>query len=238
MYYDKLQLRIYNFIEKANLHLGDDNAFYYGGHFATGQLYKPDMLFVGINPGYESNKWQERPKAFEFINFEEVPCKYVEDFTLAKKVLNILLDGNATRLERCAETSLMSIFATPNVSILNNTLSHLSPELKKEHDDLTHEVVDRIGPKQVVCIGLTTFTEYLKCFGQDGYEVPVMKSFKSCSGKSDPVYYKYTVVRGTPVYGVLHLSGAQPSIEALSSLRKEFKEIWETIEQSDSKSKV
>jgi hypothetical protein len=237
MYYDKIQLWIDNFIEKANQVLPEEHAFYFGRHFATGQMYYPNILFVGINPGYETKKWDIRPKIFERMQFEEVPCKFIGEYAdklkLATQVVNILLNGDISRLGWCAETSLKSVFATPNVTILDQTLSLLPSELRQEHDQITEYLLSKIHPQQIVCIGLTTFSEYLKRFGKDGYAAPIMKSFPSSTGKSDPIYHKYTVVRGIPVYGLLHLSGAQLSANALDDLQSKFKEIWERIDQGN-----
>lgn len=226
-----IQHKIYDFLQTANEHLDEQNALFYNGQCATGQIENPDVLFISINPGYGEN-WGDRKKKFDFTEYKVSPCKFIDQYEdienrkLAARIVSVLLNGKVERLNRCAETYITSIFNTPDAKTLFGSLNKLTPELRKQHDELSNEIINLIKPKHIVCIGLTAFSEYLNRFGKNGYADIQMKDTKSASGKSDPVHLKKTVVNGIPVYGVIHLSGAHPSNEALNDLKEEFKNLF------------
>jgi len=229
---NNVQNKIYDFLQRANNHLDEKNALFYNGQCATGKIDNPDLLFISINPGFENQYWGERKKKFDFTEYKVTPCKYIDEYKdienrkLADRIVNVLLDGKVERLNHCAETYVTSIFNTPDTKILYESLNQLTPELRKEHDELSNKIINLIKPKHIVCIGLTAFSEYLNRFGKNGYADIQMKDTLSASGKSRPVHLKKTVVNGIPVYGILHLSGAQISTEALNDLKEEFKALF------------
>lgn len=227
---NNVQNKIYDFLQRANNHLDEKNAIFYNGQCVTGKIDNPDLLFISINPGYERKIWDIRSKKLAFAEYKVRPCKYLEEHEdhspLANRIVDVMLNGKPEHLDRCAETYITSIFNTPDAKILYESLSQLTPELRKEHDELSNEIINLIKPKHIVCIGLTAFSEYLNRFGKNGYADIQMKDTLSASGKSRPVHLKKTVVNGIPVYGVLHLSGAQISTEALNDLKEEFKALF------------
>lgn len=240
---NNIQHKIYDFLARANHVLGDEHALMYYGQFASGHLQNPDILFISINPGHywknkEGKTWADRHKHFEYADFNPVPCKYIEEYEdnvpLASRIFNVLLDKRIERLDSCAETYITSIFNTPDTEVLYaslNKLGRLAPELRKEHDELSQEIISYINPKHIVCIGMTAFNAYLSRFGKNGYAEVQQKDARSLSGKTSPVYLKKTVVNGIPVYGIIHLSGAHPSNAALDGLRQEFKTLFTSLEK-------
>jgi hypothetical protein len=226
--FDRLQSQIFDFLEAANRELPQELALCYGGAFLTGKTTNPEYLFLGINPGH--GKWNERPRTFSRLPFAEAPCKFIEeledDLRLAQRVVKIVLSGDASRLAACTETSVRSFFATPDVKILDQQLAALRPSgLEKRHQKLMAEalplILETLSPKQIVCIGMTSFQSLVNLAGEKGQCIE-MKSEKSASGKSDPVYYKKTLIHGIPVHGVLHLSGAYLSNAMVESLESIF----------------
>lgn len=229
-----VQSRVYDFLQSANGHLDEKNALFYNGQCATGQIENPDILFISINPGY-GERWDDRQKKFDFTEYRVSQCKFIDQYEdienrkLAARIVDVLLNGKVEYLNRCAETYITSIFNTPNTEVLYaslNELGRLAPELRKDHDELSNEIIKLIQPKHIVCIGMTAFREYLNRFGKNGYAEIQMKDSLSKSKKSRPVHLKKTVVNGIPVYGVLHLSGAQISNEALNDLKEEFRDLF------------
>ena len=224
-----IQHKAYDFLQTANEHLDEQNTLFYNGQCATGQIENPNLLFISINPGFERKFWDGRKRKFDFTEYKVTPCKYIEEYEdrspLANRIVDVLLNGKPEHLDRCAETYITSIFNTPDAKILYESLNQLTPELRKEHDELSNEIINLIKPKHIVCIGLTAFSEYLNRFGKNGYSDIQMRDTLSASEKSRPVHIKKTVVNGIPVYGVLHLSGAQISNAALNDLKEEFKNI-------------
>ncbi|MDX9859284.1 MAG: hypothetical protein RBS99_00060 [Rhodospirillales bacterium] len=225
-----VQAEIYDFLESANAQLPGKDALYYGGQFLTGCLDRPDFLFAGINPGFGADDWIGRPKTFQRRPFEAAPCKFIseqeEGAPLASDIVGVLLNDDASRLARCAETSLVSVFATPGVPDLNRQLA--ATGLQQRHGQLMKHAVEAIlealRPKQVVCIGMTAHKAFTGTFGISQNQI-AMKSVKSASGLSDPVYYKCSEFNGIPVHGVLIHRTAHPSRVMLDELRQIFKEL-------------
>lgn len=224
-----IQEKIYNFIERANILLDKKDALFYGGDFITGEIHSPDVLFLGINPGF-GDDWDRRKIIQK--DFELRKCKYIEEFEdnylLARRVVDVVCGGDLTKLNWCAESSIKSIFATPNEKSLDKALSQLTPKMRLEHDDLIREIIELIKPKHIICIGFIAFNKYLQQFGQSLTGQVNTKTCLTKSGKSR-VYYKNAFINGIMVHGVLHLSGAQISAVALDGMREEFVAMFKTI---------
>lgn len=226
--FEAIQNDIFDLLETANRVIPGEDALYYGGTFLTGQVDSPEILFLGINPGHGA--WADRPRSVERKPYARCECKFIGEFEdgapLARAIVDIVLDGDGSRLASCAETSVRSFYSTPDTEVLDRQLTHLSRSgLVGKHDDLMTRTVDatleRAMPRQIVCIGLTTFSLLAKRLGLSHSEVQ-MKSERSASGKSDPVYYKRAEFKGTPIHGVLHLSGGRLSQTMKADLREIF----------------
>lgn len=72
-------------------------------------------------------------------------------------------------------------------------------------DEVLPAFLQALQPRQVVCIGLTTF-QGLITWGGVRADDSVMKSRPSTTGKTQPVYDKRATVNGIPVHDALHLS--------------------------------
>lgn len=226
--FDAIQSDIFDLLETANKIVPNEDALYYGGTFLTGQVGSPEILFLGINPGH--GDWATRSRSFHRKPYAPCDCKFIGELEdgapLARAIVDIVLDGNASRLESCAETSVRSFYSTPDTTILDRQLSHLSRVgLLGQHEGLMTRAVDlmlgQARPRQIVCIGLTTFSFVINRLGVSNSAIQ-MKSERSASGKSDPVYYKRAVFEGTPIHGVLHLSGGRLSQTMKANLRELF----------------
>lgn len=226
--FEAIQKDIYDLLEDANKVIPDDDALFYGGTFITGKLETPEILFLGINPG--NGDWAKRSRSFQRKPFAPSPCKFCAEFDdnerLARAVVDIVLGGDSTRLASCAESSIRSFYGTPNEPTLNRQLSHLGKGgLMVRHNDLMTRAVklilDQCKPREIVCIGTTTFGALSKLLGLSGAAIE-MKSEPSASGETDPVYYKRTEFNGIPIHGTLHLSGGHPSNTMKADLRGIF----------------
>lgn len=230
--FNELQNEIYNLRDAANKILPAELAFYFLDTFITGKIDKPDILFLGINPGFGSADWKTRKTHTTCTPYKDKPSKFIYELTeqnkLAKEIVNVVLNGNESRLQQCAESSCRSFFATPDVSTLNVQMNLLAKAgLLDRHEALMSKfrklVIDTIQPKQIVCVGLTTFQSFIDSYSGKHSDV-VSKWKDSASGKTKPVYYKHTLIEGTPVHGIIHLSGARPSKTMLVDLRNIFQE--------------
>jgi hypothetical protein len=202
------------------------DGLHYDGQFITGQLEVPDTLFLGINPGFGGEKYE-----ISSAPFTPQECKYIgETYLFAQRIVDVVLGGDESRLNSCAETSYRSFLATPDVKALESTLALQSNGWQQEHNlmmqDWQRTLIETIRPKRIICIGIGNkgpFHELLRTFKLERNKV-VEESLSetSASGKSDPVFYKRATIEGVPVHGVLHLSGAHPSATMLERLRGVF----------------
>jgi hypothetical protein len=199
---------------------------YYDGQFITGQLEAPDTLFLGINPGFSGEKYE-----ISSAPFTPQDCKYIgESYLFAQRIVDVVMGGDESRLNSCAETSYRSFLATPDAKALESVLAQQDMEWRREHDlmmqDWQRTLIETIRPKRIICIGIGNkgpFHELLRTFKLDRNKVvEEAQSEKSTSGKSDPVFYKRATISGIPVHGVLHLSGAHPRGTMLERLRGVF----------------
>lgn len=240
-YFAKKQQQINDFLTRANPYLGN-NPLFFAGHFITGKLNNPDILFIGINPGHRY--WHDltaRQNNTKLVDFESLPCKFIEEAAIgnrfARRVIDVACLGDAAKLERCAETSLLSYFASPNERVVKAQLKKLPKAMQLEHQELMQLPLEQIAPKHIVCIGWRTFDEFIKRYQNPpksrsempSRQLPIRVTKDSSSTKLMDFYVK-TEVGGIPVHGVRHFS-TPLSREMLSELKQIFGDIWAEIEQ-------
>lgn len=237
------QTHINDFIRRANAILPPDDPLYFDGHFITGQTDHPDMLFIGINPGHRD--WDNlagRQADTRFIPYENVPCKYFKDAAtgnrFARRVINIACGGRADRLNHCAETSLLSYFASPTERVVKAQIKQLPPAMQKEHSQLTHLPLDVIQPRHIVCIGWRTFDEFIKRYGKNNTDLPRNQATKQLPIRMQGVdkmmdYYTKVELEGITVHGVRHFS-TPLSRAMLDDMTAIFQDIWADIEKNSS----
>ena len=166
-YWIAKQQHINDFVSRANQSLPEDNPLFFSGSFISGQTERPDILFIGINPGHR--QWQDlaaRKANTKLVAYEPSPCKYIEDAKcgnrFAKRVIDIACLGQVERLKHCAETSLLSYFAIPTESVIKAQIKQLPKPMQNEHRRLTELDLNAVNPKHIVCIGWRTFDEFIK----------------------------------------------------------------------------
>ncbi len=126
--FDQIQKGIYDFRDAANVTLTKEQRMFYSSNFVTGQIARPNFLFLGINPGFGRNEWPDRDigsrrsvvaQPIKFL------AEYEEGASLARKIVEVLFDGDVSGLNNCAESSVRSFFATPDVKVLDQQLTAL-----------------------------------------------------------------------------------------------------------------
>lgn len=233
-YFVDKQQRINEFVSRANLILGND-PLCYTGHFITGQVQHPDLLFVSINPGHSNREdWGDidaRRAQAVVKDFEVVPCKYIKDVErgsrYANRIVEVVCGGNIERLNYCAETSFVSYFAAPKEQVLQAQLAGLPLEMQQEHHALTQLDIEQIKPKHIICMGWRAFDRFLEQYGE-GNEITVKQL--PLMGKMEP-YYAYTEVAGVPVHGLRHLC-TKLTQQMRAELEQRFSEIWSQMEST------
>ena len=249
-YWIDKQQHINDFISRANQILPEDNPLFFSGSFMSGQTKRPDILFIGINPGHR--QWQNiaaRKANTQLVAYKASPCQYIEDAKggnrFAKRVIDIACDGDSDRLTHCAETSLLSYFASPTESVIKAQLKQLPKPMQEEHRQLMELDFIAINPKHIVCIGWRTFDEFIKRYSTpdmiNGYQAGRMghahlatkQAPIAINGKDKDVkmmdYYARAEVESIPVHGVRHFS--TPLSQAmLEDMRGIFQKIWHDIE--------
>ena len=226
--FDTIQSEIFELMDASQDAVPQGDALFYSGSFMTGQMAAPELLLLGINPGH--GDWNNRKRLFPRQPFAPRACKFVAEYEdrapLATAIVDILLGRDSARLAHCAETSVQSFFGTPDVGILKRQLGHLAKAgLLERHNAMMASAVTRIiaecQPREIVCIGLTTFHSLCRLLGLNGQPLE-MRSEKSASGKTEPVYYKRAEFDRIAIHGTLHLSGGRPSASMLKDLQTIF----------------
>ncbi len=235
-YFVNKQQRINDFVTRANPLLGD-NPLYYPGHFITGQIENPDILFISINPGHSNREdWEDvakRRAQTQVTDFAPLPIKYSADAERGSRYANRILDivcgggdGGRERLARCAETNFVSYFAAPKEAVLQQQLATLPAALQSEHEQLTRLDIDEIEPKHILCIGWRAFERFLAQYGE-GSEI-VLHKLPLIGTMED--YYAHTQIAGVQVHGVRHLC-TKLSLDMKANLAAIFAKIWADIER-------
>ena len=239
-YFEDKQQCINDFLSRANQSLPDDNPLFFSGSYISGQTYNPDILFIGINPGHR--QWYDLParKAnTRLVPYQSQPCKYIEESQsgnrFAKRVLDIACGGDIHKLNRCAETSLLSYFASPTESVVKAQIKQLPKDMQAEHRALTHLDFAAINPKHIVCIGWRTFDEFIKLYHpklDSRTELAAKQLPIAINGKDKDVkmmdYYARTEVDSIPVHGVRHFS-TPLSRAMLEDMKAIFRGVWDEI---------
>lgn len=252
-YFEYKQHRINDFLLRANKLLPADNPLFFSGGFISGQTDNPDILFFGINPGHR--QWQDlasRKANTKLVGYQPMPCKYIEDAKcgnhFAKRVIDIVCNGDSSKLKSCAETSLLSYFASPTESVVKAQIKQLPKDMQDEHRLLTELDINLINPNHIVCIGWRTFDEFIKRYGRinkdnshqqgrtDHANLLTKQAPIAINGKDKDAkmmdYYERTEVNGIPVHGVRHFSTPLSQI-MLDDMRAIFKEVWNEIDQEN-----
>lgn len=248
--FEEKQQLINNFLIRANGILPEDDPLFFSGHYLTGQTENPDILFIGINPGHR--QWQDltaRKAMTQIQPYQQVPCKYIEESQsgnrFAKRVLDIVCDGDMSKLEHCAETSLLSYFASPTESVMKQQINQLPKAMQAQHRALTELNIELIQPKHIVCIGWRTFDEFIQRYGNLDEGTKSVRAFLASNSntvaKQLPIaingkdidlkmmdYYIRTEVAGIPVHGVRHFS-TPLSRTMLEDMKAIFRGVWSEI---------
>lgn len=249
-YFDHKQQRINDFLTRANELLPADNPLFFSGSFISGQTKNPDILFIGINPGHR--QWQDlaaRQANTKLVAFAGQPCKFItaaqKGNRFAKRVIDIACDGDVSKLGRCAETSLLSYFASPTESVVKAQIKQLPKVMQAEHRELTELDFAAINPQHIVCIGWRTFDEFINRYGSDDHKKDDKKNLQGRSavltrqlpiainGQDKDVkmmdYYARSQIDGIPVHGVRHFS-TPLSRAMLEDMKAIFRGVWGEIE--------
>ncbi|WP_367106228.1 hypothetical protein [uncultured Psychrobacter sp.] len=233
------QQRINDFVRRANTLLPTDNPLYFDGHFITGQTDHPDILFIGINPGHRDwDNIEGRLANTHLVLYQQQPCKYIAAAAMgnrfARRVIDVVCDGEVSRLRSCAETSLLSYFASPTERVVKAQLKQLPKEMQVEHRQLTQLPVKQINPRHIVCIGWRTFDEflirYVQGFKDTSRSLPT-KKLPICMQGIDKMMDYYTKIEwnGIIVHGVRHFS-TPLSRAMLDDMNAIFQDVWASID--------
>jgi hypothetical protein len=189
----------------------------------SGALNDVEALFCGINPGFSNTDWPNRSTQNGHRKLALSPCKYIEGldegWELSKAIVDVVLAGDAARLERCAETSLRSFFATPDEKTLARQFRSLSADWRSRHDKMMLEYLDflalEIRPRRFICFGIGVF-----------YSIAATLGLAHDRGIFSPDfgrrYFLKAEIQGIPLYGLIHLSGGRPTNGMKDWLREYF----------------
>lgn len=189
--------------DKINgLHLHKNEQIY------SGEINNPDIVFIGINPGYRELSDAKNNGVQTFVYDRR--CHYdssynkqynVIDFLLQDKVLEILLNNKSEKFEKCASTNFKSFFATQGESKLNNLGILKIQKHKVLMSNYIKFILNDIKPKSIVCIGVGVFDKLIKECSSITIEKPLKDSNKR--------YFCRAKYNDINIYGVRHLTSGR-----------------------------
>jgi hypothetical protein len=208
--------------DEANAHAGLGEELYYDRCY-SGPTDRVDALFCGINPGFGSLDWPSRSVRSGHRELVPSPCKYIEEFSegfsLGEAIVEVVFDGDASRLGQCAETNLRSFFATPNQGILAGQLNRQSPGWRNRHDNMMSSYIDflssELRPRRFICFGVGVFDQIVAMMQLKPDEASFAPDLKRR-------FFLKSEIAGIPFYGLIHLSGGRPSNAMKDWLRSYF----------------
>jgi uracil-DNA glycosylase len=125
-------------------------------------IYKPKVMFIGINPGAGFFNWKKQPvKRFNPLINNEYYCS---DYRLAQQTQKLfeLSDLGKEELKNTVKTNCF-FFATNNQKELFQMLSHLkSKDVYAKSARWTDQLVDLVQPEIIICEGKSAFNEFIK----------------------------------------------------------------------------
>ena len=204
------------------------------GAICTGNLEAYDTLFLSPNPGFSrADGWPpEELQAKSQGTGEKIRylVEYESGSKLARQIVDIIFDGDATRLGNCIEACYLSPFATPDVDCLNKSLNALSQELRDEHNELRKmllcTLISTSNPKAIVVIGSTQYDGLSRRLSTiDGYDVS-QPEWRYIANDRRRMFVEQRLANGIKLFGCIHLSGARFSNEKRNQIKAWFTQSW------------
>lgn len=125
-------------------------------------VYKPKVMFIGINPGAGFFNWKKRPvKRYSALDNNEY---YYSDYRLAQQSQKLFeLSGlGKEELKKTVKTNCF-FFATKNQKELYKMLSHLkSKDVYNKSAKWTDDLVTLVKPEIIICEGKSAFERFLE----------------------------------------------------------------------------
>lgn len=216
----EFNINIVDFQERANKVLKYEDRLEYDTAIYSGPVDNIDILFLSINPGFNSEEWTARKADIDYSDLELGSIKYDKDGgngELNKAINDVILNGKTELLANCAETYFKAIFASPNETILNQQLNKLPPELRAEHEKIMSDyrefVLNELHPKRIICLGIKVYDHVVSVL-----KIPTNKIESDRNRR----FFCEAKFNDIPIFGVLHLSGARPSNKNKEFIRNYF----------------
>lgn len=125
-------------------------------------IYKPKVMFIGINPGAGFFNWKKRPvKRYSALDNNEY---YYSDYRLAQQSQKLFeLSGlGKEELKNTVKTNCF-FFATKNQKELYKMLSHLKPkDVYSKSAKWTDDLVTLVKPEIIICEGKSAFDRFIE----------------------------------------------------------------------------
>lgn len=188
---------------------------------------RPPLLILGLNPGggekdFDRNANRKIPDRHEYL------CA---DYKLARLTRGLFREiGFEGRLAESVKSNLLFFSTKHGIEDWKRVPEPLRTELRNLCEDGVREMVDKLRPQSILLEGIGTYERF-----RDFLFPKMMNSQSEPVVGPDGWIYVSNKLQGTPVIGILHLSGARGTTnETISmigkALRKDLALIWEPSE--------
>lgn len=214
--FENLNKVIYDFVKSTNEQLSNNDRMFYSCNFISGKVGNPKYLFIGLNPGYNSEEWEDRP-LLAYKSWSLVP---VGEYYLKNELEQVF---GSEILDESALINLHPI-ATPDQEVLTTQTGNLGilgvgGQYDKIKKNTLKTIIDELKPEKIVCIGVETFDLFIKIF-QLKVDATLTKK-----DNGHRFYLQSKPIESFPnVYGIIHLTGAMVSNNEKEILKNCFKE--------------
>lgn len=143
----------------------DASGVYKGVHILFSNLiYKPKVLFVGINPGpgfFNHNQGKKVEKYDPIEKLEYIDERY--DYTLAEETKALFEEAESSEVLYQSMKTNCCFFSTTNekelTPLLNKIMHNGRPNIYREVEAWTKRIIDMVEPEIIICEGKSAFVK-------------------------------------------------------------------------------
>lgn len=177
---------------------------------------EPELMILGYQPGGTAEDFQRAKKRYQSGEFHlpEGNELTTSGYRLAQEMRR-LFEGRREMLEQSVFTNLI-FFRSPDTGEWGSRDSDRVNQAEEFCFQKTREILERLNPKRILVIGVTTFDRFIDVCVEDPNTQP-----STIEGENGRVLCSADV-DSTKMVGMKHLTGARPSSEEFEILRAEL----------------
>lgn len=182
---------------------------------------EPELMILGRQPGGPAEDFERAKKRYQSGDFH-LPEEHeltTSGYKLAQEMRR-LFEGRREMLEESVFTNLI-FFRSPDTGEWESRDSDRVNQAEEFCFRKIREILERLDPKRILVIGVTTFDRFIEGCWEDPNTQP-----SKIEGKNGRVLCSVEM-GSTKLVGIKHLTGARPSSEEFEVLRAE---LWSRLD--------